>query len=64
MANEIIRETAKSSGIPHWKIAEAIGTSEFTFCRKLRRELTPAETERILTAIYELKEGQHVRNNK
>ena len=56
MANEKLREQIKKMGIPHWKIAEKIGISEFTFCRWLRRDLSENLKSKVLQAIKELTE--------
>lgn len=37
-----------------WQVAEAIGMNESAFSRKLRKELTPEEKQRILDAIDRL----------
>ena len=42
-ANSDIRQAAFSSGVYLWEIAEAIGVTDGTFSRKLRRELDEKE---------------------
>ena len=39
MCNVDIRNEIRNAGLFHWKVADAIGVSEVTFCRMLRREL-------------------------
>ncbi len=46
-----IREAAKSAGVPLWAIAGALGISEPTMTRKMRRELPADEQEKILGVI-------------
>lgn len=48
-ANSDIRQAAFSSGVYLWEIAEAMGVTDGTFSRKLRRELD--EKEEILKII-------------
>ena len=54
MANTVIYTAAKSAGVHHWQIAEALHIAESTFCRKLRHELPEAEQEKILQAIDQI----------
>lgn len=53
-ANVEIREAAKRSGVKLWQIAENIGLSDATFSRKLRRELSEDERDRVLSVITQL----------
>ena len=57
-ANEDIRTEAKKAKIPLWRIADAMGYSEPTITRKLRKELTPGEKEPFKNAIMRIKEEQ------
>ena len=43
-----------SAGVKLWQIAEALGISEVTFSRRLRRELSVDEKEKIRAIITEL----------
>lgn len=56
MANEIIREYAKTRGVQHWRIAEALKMNEAVLSRKLRHELPKTETEKIRSIIDKLAE--------
>lgn len=51
MRNVAIREQAKSSGVRLWEIADALGVSEATVTRMLRRELLEAEQRKILNIV-------------
>lgn len=51
MENWVIRQKAKSHGVPLWKIAAKIGVSEPTLTRWLRFPLPPAKEQRIEQAI-------------
>lgn len=52
-----IRERAKAAGVHLWQIAERLGMNDGNFSRKLRRELTDHDKERIFCIIEELKGG-------
>ena len=54
MQNVEIRESAKAKGIMLWEIADAIGITDATFSRKLRKELSADERSRILEIIEEV----------
>lgn len=57
--NKILRKKIKEENLYHWQIADAIGVSEGTFCKWLRRELSPEKELLILDAITKLrKEGK------
>ena len=49
MQNVEIRESAKAKGVMLWEIADAIGITDATFSRKLRKERS-----RILEKIEEV----------
>lgn len=52
--NSIVREAAKSAGIPLWKIAAELGISEATIIRWLRVRLSPEKERRIMDAIHKM----------
>lgn len=56
-ANNEIREKARSAGVKHWQIANAIGVSEQTLVRWLRTPLDECKRQRINAAIEHLTEG-------
>lgn len=56
MANKKIRDAAKRMGVPLWAVADRLGVSEPTMTRKLRRELSEADTERIIVIMEKIKE--------
>lgn len=58
MQNREIREAAKRYSVKLWQIAERLGVSEFTFSRKLRREVNEDEKAKILSIIENLKAEQ------
>lgn len=56
MANEDIREKSKECGVKLWQIADVYGITDSNFSRKLRRELSDEEKERVFRIIDTLKE--------
>lgn len=54
MYNREIREAAKKAGIHLWQVAEAYGMNDGNFSRKLRKELSQNEKEKILGIIDHL----------
>ena len=59
MANEIIRKHSKEKGVPHYKIAEALGMSEYLFSRHLRCELEADVQDKIIHLIDRLAGDQN-----
>lgn len=64
MKNQIIRAAAKTADICLWEIAEAIGVTDGTFSRKLRRELPDAEREKLLRIIEEIAQRKEAENRE
>lgn len=58
-ANMKIREKARNSGVRLWQIADALGMQESLFSKKLRKELTEEEQEKILSIIDDLAKGAY-----
>lgn len=55
MKNAEIRASVRDAGLHLWEVAYHLGMSDSSFSRKLRKELTEADRERVLRAIKELK---------
>ena len=53
-ANKTIRTAAQEKGVKLWRIADRLGMNDGNFSRKLRHELPPDETTRILALIDDL----------
>jgi predicted transcriptional regulator len=53
-SNTAIRERVRSEGLYLWQVAEAMGISDSSFSRKLRRELPVADQEKIQRLIDEI----------
>lgn len=52
--NQDVREAAKKAGVYLWQIAEEMGIADNTFTRRLRKELSPGEKDRIFAIIKRL----------
>ena len=59
MANEIVRRTARESGVKLWQVAERWGCTDGNFSRKLRRPFSATDERRALEIIEQLRrEGE------
>ena len=56
LKNLDIRKTAQKAGVKLWQIAEIYGLNDGNFSRKLRKELPPADKDKIFKIIRELNE--------
>ena len=54
--NMDIRLAAAGSGVKLWQIADALGMTDGNFSRKLRKELSEEERDKILSIIQEISE--------
>ena len=54
MCNKEIRNAAKNAGVRLWQVAAAYGISDGNFSRKLRKEMSPEEKEKVLAIIDRL----------
>ena len=54
MCNQDIRQTATKPSVRLWRIADALGITDSSFSRKLRKELPQEEKERIFSIIQKL----------
>ncbi len=55
--NQDIRQAAERAGVKLWQIADKLGINDGNFSRKLRREFSAEEKEKILAIINELSKG-------
>lgn len=51
MRNKEIREAMKEKGMSQWQLGELLGVSENTVNRRLRKELSDEEKQKILKVI-------------
>lgn len=54
MANEDIRERLKVNNIKYWQVASEYGITDGNFSRKLRKELSNEEKNKIFNIIDKL----------
>ena len=54
MCNQDIRQTATESSVRLWRIADALGITDSSFSRRLRKELPQEEKEKIFSIIQKL----------
>lgn len=54
MENMRIRNEAKKHGVMLWQIAERYGVNDGNFSRKLRRDMSTDEQDRIIDIIHEI----------
>ncbi len=54
MENKAIKDAARIKGVKLWEVAERLGICDTTLSRKLRRQLQPEETKRVLAIIDEI----------
>lgn len=62
MRNKEIREAARIHGVKLWQVAEKLGITDASFSRKLRREFSDEEKEKVLEIIQELAKNQEADN--
>lgn len=60
MQNQDIRGAAKRAGVCLWQIAERLGMNDGNFSRKLRKEFTQPEREKIMKTIADLEKEKEV----
>ena len=56
--NQAIKNALKKCNVFQYELADAVGVSEFTLCKHLRKELSADEEERLLRAIERIAEGK------
>lgn len=56
--NHVIREALKASGMKQWELAEQLNVSEFTLSRKLRKEFSEDEKQKILKLIEDFQKAR------
>ena len=54
MCNQDIRQTATELSVRLWQIADALGITDSSFSRRLRKELPQEEKEKIFSIIQKL----------
>lgn len=54
--NRAIKNALKKCDVSQYELADAVGVSEYTLCKHLRKELTTDETERLLRTVEQIAE--------
>lgn len=52
--NKEVREAIRNSGLKFWEVAEILGVGDATFSRKLRKEMSTTEKNKILNILGDL----------
>jgi len=58
MKNKDLREAFRLADVRHWEVAEAIGISEMTFVKWLRRELPEEKKKLVREALGRVKDSR------
>lgn len=59
MENKDLRQEFRIADVRQWEVAEALGVSEMTFVKWLRRELPEEKKKQVREAILKAKESKH-----
>lgn len=57
--NDEVREAMRLNGVRQWVVADAIGISEPTLCRWMRKPLDPEKKAKVMDAILRLGGGKN-----
>ncbi len=57
IANEEIRNAAKAAGVKLWQVADRLGMHDSNFSKKLRKELSADERQKVLDIIKDIERG-------
>lgn len=61
---EEVKLMMKQNQVKQWEVAEAMGISEFTLCRWLRKDLKGKHLERLNSAIRKVRSGKEETHGK
>ena len=64
MRNLDVRNMISDSSLKYWEIAEKLGVTDSTFSRKLRKEFSEKEKDKIIEIINELSLEKSIENNQ
>lgn len=64
MKKEEVKLIMKKNRVKQWEVAEAMGISEFTLCRWLRKDLKGKQLERLNSAIKQVRSGKEETHGK
>ena len=55
MSGAEIKKRILAAGLKVWKVADAFGVADTTFSRRLRKDFSDEDTQKVLSIIEELK---------
>ena len=58
MKKEEVKLLMNQNQVKQWEVTEAMGISEFTLCRWLRKDLRGKQLERLNSAIKKVRNGK------
>ena len=58
MKKEEVKRLMKQNQVKQWEVPEAMGISEYTLCRWLRKDLKGKQLERLNSAIRKVRSGK------
>ena len=58
MKKEEVKRLMKQNQVKQWEVAEAMGISEYTLCRWLRKDLKGKQLERLNSPIKKVRSGK------
>ena len=64
MQNLDVRNMISDSSLKYWEIAEKLGITDSTFSRKLRKEFSEKEKNKIIEIINEISLEKSIGNNQ
>ena len=64
LKNLDVRNMISDSDLKYWEIAEKLGITDSTFSRKLRKEFSEKEKDKIIEIINELSLEKSIANNQ
>lgn len=64
LRNLYVRNMISDSDLKYWEIAEKLGITDSTFSRKLRKEFSEKEKDKIIEIINELSLEKSIGNNQ
>ena len=63
LANNELRQKARSYGVPLWMLAAELGISEPTMTRRLRLELPAKDREKLIAIVVDIAKRKEAEEN-
>ena len=58
MEKQEVKKLLQDNGFKQWQLADALGISEYTLCKRLRRPLSEDFEAKVRKAIEDMKEAR------